>query len=53
MAGSLWGIKPILTMTDREIAVIGKARGSRQSHLFLEKAVAQRGGIAADRLALL
>lgn len=47
-AGSLLGIKPILTVADGELTVIGKARGARQSGAFLNNAIAQRGGIDPD-----
>lgn len=48
MAGSLLGIKPILTIANGEVTIIGKARGAKQSNAFLSKAIEERGGIDSD-----
>lgn len=45
IAGTLLNIKPVLTVTDGKLAVLGKARGARQSNNFLNEAIAKRGGI--------
>lgn len=43
--GGIIGIKPILTLDNGKLISIGKARGSKQSHLFLNKKVEEVGGI--------
>ena len=45
IAGTLLNIKPVLTVKDGQLAVLGKARGARQSNNFLNEAIATRGGI--------
>ena len=45
IAGTLLNIKPVLTVRDGKLAVLGKARGARQSNNFLNEAIAKRGGI--------
>ena len=45
IAGTLLNIKPVLTVRDGKLAVLGKARGAKQSNNFLNEAIAQRGGI--------
>lgn len=45
VAGGLLGIKPILTIRDGEVVIIGKARGAKQSNVFLSKTIAQLGGV--------
>ena len=45
IAGTLLNIKPVLTVTDGRLAVLGKARGAKQSNNFLNEAIAKRGGI--------
>ena len=45
IAGTLLNIKPVLTVRDGQLAVLGKARGARQSNNFLNEAIATRGGI--------
>ena len=45
IAGTLLNIKPVLTVRDGQLAVLGKARGARQSNNFLNEAIAKRGGI--------
>ncbi len=44
-AGSLLALKPVITVKDGEIAVIGKARGSRQMHSALFREIEDCGGI--------
>lgn len=43
--GTLLGIRPVLTVQDGALCVLGKARGARQSNNFLNEAIAKRGGI--------
>ena len=45
LAGTLLGIRPVLTVQDGALCVLGKARGARQSNNFLNEAIAKRGGI--------
>ena len=45
IAGTLLNIKPVLTVEDGMLSVLGKARGARQSNNFLNEAIAKRGGI--------
>ena len=45
IAGTLLNIKPVLTVRDGQLAVLGKARGAKQSNNFLNEAIATRGGI--------
>ncbi len=44
-AGSLLALKPVITVKDGEIAVVGKARGSRQMHGAIFREVEACGGI--------
>ncbi len=44
-AGGILNIKPVLTVQDGEINVIGKARGSRQGNNLLVEKIQQSGGI--------
>lgn len=44
-AGSLLSIKPVISVRDGEIVILGKARGSRQSNNFLIKEIENSGGI--------
>lgn len=43
--GTLLNIKPVLSMENGEIVVLGKARGSKQSSNFLNEMVKRNGGI--------
>ncbi len=45
MAGGILSLKPVITVRDGEIAVLGKARGSRQGNNFLIKEIEAAGGI--------
>lgn len=44
-AGSLLSIKPIITVRDGEIDILGKARGLRHAYGFLTKEIEKEGGI--------
>ncbi len=48
-AGNLLMIKPVITIEDGMVKVIGKARGSRNSHNMLMEFVRKTGGIDFDR----
>lgn len=45
IAGTLLHIKPVLSVEDGEIKVLGKARGSRQSDNMLTQFIQKKGGI--------
>ncbi len=45
LAGSLLSIKPVVTVEDGEVKMIGKARGSKQGNNLLRKLVESSGGI--------
>lgn len=44
-AGAVLNIKPVLSVEDGEVKVIGKARGSRQSDNMLTDFIKQKGGV--------
>ena len=44
-AGELLSIKPVVTIRDGEIVILGKARGSRQANNLLIKEVEAAGGV--------
>ena len=44
-AGSLLNIKPVISLVDGEIVVLGKARGSKQGNNFLVKEIEESGGV--------
>ncbi len=44
-AGSLLNIKPVVSLIDGEIGILGKARGSKQGNNFLVKEIEEAGGI--------
>lgn len=46
--GGLLSIKPVVTMKNGEVVLLGKARGSRQGNNLLMELVEQKGGIAYD-----
>lgn len=48
-AGNLLMIKPVITIEDGLVKVIGKARGSKNSHNMLMEFVRKTGGIDFDR----
>lgn len=45
MAGGLLNIKPVVTIQNGEVALVGKARGSRQGNNLLAEKIRQSGGI--------
>ncbi len=45
LAGGLLNIKPVITLNNGEIEVLGKARGSKQGNNLLIKAIQQSGGV--------
>ena len=45
IAGTLLNIKPVLSVEDGEIRVLGKARGSRQSNHMLTQFIQEKGGV--------
>ena len=45
LMGGFIGIKPILTLEDGELVPIGKVRGSKKSHAFLNQKIEEIGGI--------
>ena len=47
-AGGLLNIKPVITVVDGEIQVIGKARGSKQGNNLLVQKIHESGGIDFD-----
>ena len=44
-AGELLSIKPVVTLSDGEIIILGKARGSRQANNLLVKEIEKTGGV--------
>lgn len=44
-AGSILNIKPVVTIQDGEVALIGKARGSKQGNNLLVEKIKESGGI--------
>lgn len=53
VAGSLLSIKPVICIRDGEIAILGKARGSRQGNNLLVKEIEAAGGVDFDMPLLL
>lgn len=49
LAGSLLAIKPVISVIDGEVALIGKARGSKNSNNLLRELIAKSGGINFDK----
>jgi len=49
LAGGLLSIKPVVTVQNGEVAMVGKARGSRQGNNLLRQMVTQCGGIDFSR----
>ena len=45
LAGGLLSIKPVVTIQDGEIQLVGKARGSKQGNNLLTEKIAQCGGV--------
>lgn len=52
-AGGLLNIKPVITVQDGEVVLIGKARGSRQGNNLLVEKIRAAGGIDFDMPILL
>lgn len=44
-AGSLLQIKPVIAIQDGEVAILGKARGSRQANNLIAETVERAGGV--------
>ena len=53
LAGSLLNIKPIISIQDGEVVMLGKARGSKQGSSLLAQEVSKTGGIDFDMPVLL
>jgi len=53
LAGSILGIKPVLSVVDGEINVLGKARGSRMGNNLLVQEINKVGGIDFSKPVLL
>ena len=53
VAGTLMNIKPVLAVTQGEIRVLGKARGSRQGNNLLVQEINRAGGVDFTRPVLL
>ena len=49
MAGSLLSIKPVIAIQRGEVAVLGKARGSKQGNNLLAEQIRQVGGIDFEK----
>lgn len=47
--GGLLSIKPVITMEEGEVVVLGKARGAKQSHKLLRQVIDKIGGIDFTR----
>ena len=52
-AGSLLSIKPVVSLKDGEIVILGKARGSRQGNNLLITEIGNAGGVDFDKPILL
>ncbi|MBE6552080.1 MAG: DegV family protein [Ruminococcaceae bacterium] len=52
-AGGILSIKPVVSISDGEIIVLGKARGSRQGNDLLVKEIGNLGGVDLDKPFLL
>lgn len=48
LAGTVLGIKPLLTLRDGAIEAVGKARGNRQGYAALQKLMQDMGGVNFD-----
>lgn len=49
MAGSLLSIKPVIAIQRGEVAILGKARGSKQGNNLLAEQIGQAGGIDFEK----
>ena len=52
-AGSMLNIKPVITIDDGEVKVLGKARGSRQGNNLLVQEIEKAGGVDFQKPLLL
>ena len=52
-AGGLLNIKPVITVTDGEIKMLGKARGSKQANNLLVQEIQKAGGVDFSKPLLL
>ena len=48
-AGGLLNIKPVITLNDGEIVVVGKARGTKQANAMMNKEIAALGGVDTEK----
>ena len=48
-AGGLLNIKPVITLKDGEIVVVGKARGTKQANAMMNKEIAALGGVDTSK----
>ncbi len=53
IAGGILSIKPVITLKDGEITILGKARGSKQANNFLASEITNAGGIDFNKPLLL
>lgn len=53
LAGSLLNIKPVISLLDGEIAVLGKARGSKAGNNLLVQCIEKAGGIDFEKPVLM
>ena len=53
VAGGLLSIKPVITVKDGEVAILGKARGSKQGNNLLVKMIEDAGGVDFEKPLLL
>lgn len=49
LAGGLLSIKPVVTVQDGEVVLLGKARGSKQGHNLLTEQIEKAGGVDFER----
>ena len=49
IAGGLLSIKPVIGVVDGEVAMLGKARGSKQGNNLLRQNIAESGGVDFSR----
>ena len=53
LAGSLLNIKPVLSVVDGEVQILGKARGSKQGNNLLVQEIEKAGGVDFSKPVLL
>ena len=53
IAGGLLSIKPVVTLKEGEICILGKARGSKQANNYLASEITNAGGIDFEKPLLL